>query len=264
VRLRLASCLVAAFTCIASGPIGVRDARAQQGAAVAQAAGPIPRTADGKPDLSGVWTPRGPGNDVELKILAQLESLYTPAAVKAMGDMGEVDDPLLRCVPYGVPRSNASSPWPFQIVQHPGVVVVLTEYYHAFRIIPYSDGLRHAEAIIPTYFGDSVGRWDGDTLVVDVVALNDKTWLADGRDHPTPASKGRWPHSDALHVVERWRASDANTIEYDATVDDPKMLSGPWTTPKITARRSPELKIGEGICSDTTTYSLAVSGRPKP
>ena len=239
-------------------------AAGQAAAAAPKPGGPVLRAPDGKPDLSGVWTPRGPGGAIERKILAQLESLYTPAAVKAMGDLGEVDDPLLRCFPYGVPRSMASSPWPFQIVQRPGIVVMLMEYYHSFRLIPYGDGLTHGDDIIPTYFGDSVGRWDGDTLVVDVVMLNDKTWLADGRDRPTPTSKGRWPHSDALHVTERFRAVDADTIEYEAVVEDQVMLSGPWTTPKITATRTPVLKIGEGMCFDTTTYSLAVSGKEKP
>src|SRR6266850_1107405 len=157
--------------------------------------------------------------------------------------------------------SNASSPWPFQIVQHPGYVVVLTEYYHGFRIIPYGDGLKHSPDIIPTYFGDSIARWEGDTLVVDVTGLNAETWLADGRDKPTPTSKGRWPHSDALHVTERWRAVDADTIQYQAVVEDPKMLTGPWTTPLITARRTPVQKIGEGICSDSFTYTLAASGK---
>jgi hypothetical protein len=222
---------------------------------------PIPRTPDGKPDLTGVWTPRGPGGEAERKILARLESLYKPDAVKAMGDMGETDDPLLRCMPYGVPRHVASSPWPFQIVQRPGMVVVLTEYYHAWRLITYGDGVKHGDDIIPTYFGDSIARWDGDTLVVDVRGFNDKTWLADGRDKPTPNSKGRWPHSDALHVIERWRPIDGDTIEYEAVVEDPKMLSGPWTTPKITARRTPVARIGEGMCFDTTTYSLTESGR---
>jgi hypothetical protein len=107
------------------------------------------------------------------------------------------------------------------------MMVVLTEYYHGFRLIPYGEGLKHSEDIIPTYFGDSISRWDGDTLVVDVTGFNDKTWLADGRDHPTPQSKGRWPHSDALHVVERWRALDSDTIEYEATCRGPEDAVGP-------------------------------------
>ncbi len=247
---RLASAIIAAVVVVVVLPI--------------EAAAQVQRLPDGKPDLTGVWTPRGPGNALERDALAKLEDLYTPAALKEIGGLSEEDDPLLRCVPYGVPRSTASSPWPFQIVQHAGYVVVLTEYYHSFRIIPYGDGLKHSPDIIPTYFGDSVARWDGDTLVVDVTGLNNETWLADGRDKPRPTSKGRWPHSDALHVIERWRVIDADTIQYQAVVEDPKMLSGPWTTPLITAKRTPGVqKIGEGICSDSFTLTLAASGRKK-
>jgi hypothetical protein len=153
-----------------------------------------------------------------------------------------------------------SSPWPFQIVHRPDMMVVLTEYYHAFRLIP-TDGSPHPADALPTYFGDSAGRWDSDTLVVDVAGFNGKTWLADARDKPTPASRGVWLHSDALHVVERWRMVDAGTLEYQAVVEDPKMLSGRWTTPKVTLKRQPFKKIGEGMCFDTTTYDLTQSGR---
>src|SRR5215470_18746395 len=116
---------IAALACLALLTIHVGDAHAQNPPTATKPAGPIVRGPDGKPDLTGVWTPRGPGNAVEMRILGELERLYKPEAVKAMGEMGETDDPLLRCVPYGVPRSTASSPWPFQIVQHPGMMVVL-------------------------------------------------------------------------------------------------------------------------------------------
>ena len=231
---------------------------ARQTAAVSKPAGPPPRLPDGKPDMTGVWAPGGFGGETGL---AELEKLYTPAARAQIQRLGEADDPLLRCLPYGVPRSTVSSPWPFQIVQRTGMTVVLTEYYHAFRLIP-TDGSPHPEDLLPTYFGDSVGRWDGDTLAVDVVGFNGKTWLADARDRPTPSSRGVWLHSDALHVVERWRLADADTLEYQAVVEDPKMLSGPWTTPKVTLRRQPFKKIGEGMCFDTTTYDLTQGARP--
>src|SRR4029079_15166326 len=183
---RTASSAIAGVACLALLTTYARDACAQTPSPATKPAGPIVRGPDGKPDLTGVWTPRGPGNAIEMRILGELERLYKPEPVKAMGELGETDDPLLRCVPYGVPRSTASSPWPFQIVQHPGMMVVLTEYYHGFRLIPYGEGLKHAEDIIPTYFGDSVARWDGDTLVVDVAGFNDKTRLGDGRAHPPP------------------------------------------------------------------------------
>ncbi|MBI2185815.1 MAG: hypothetical protein HYU37_01685 [Acidobacteria bacterium] len=195
-----------------------------------QASESIPRLPDGKPDLA--------------EARAQQAKLV------------EADDPLFRCMPYGVPRSILSSPWPFQIVHRQGMMVVLTEYYHAFRLIP-TDGSPHPPDVLPTYFGDSIGRWDGDTLVVDIVGFNDKTWLADARDRPTPTSTGIWLHSDALHVTERWRLADADTLEYQATVEDPKMLTRPWTSPVKTVKRQPFGKIGEGMCFDTTTYALA-------
>jgi len=217
----------------------------------AKPAGPALRLADGKPDMTGVWAPAGGGGDG----LAELEKLYTPAARAKMKGLGEPDDPLYRCLPYGVPRAIVSSPWPFQIVQRAGMMVVLTEYYHAFRLIP-TDGSPHPVDVLPSYFGDSTGRWEGDTLVVDIVGFNGKTWLADARDRPTPTSKGVWLHSDAMRVVERWRMIDADTIEYQAVVEDPQMLSGPWTTPRKTLRRQPFSKIGEGMCFDTTTYDL--------
>jgi hypothetical protein len=224
---------------------------APQSPPAAKPAGPAPRLADGKPDLTGVWTPAGGGGDG----LAELEKLYTPAARAKMKGLGEPDDPLYRCLPYGVPRAVVSSPWPFQIVQRAGMMVVLTEYYHAFRLIP-TDGSPHPVDVLPSYFGDSTGRWEGDTLVVDIVGFNGKTWLADARDRPTPTSNGVWLHSDAMRVVERWRMIDADTIEYQAVVEDPQMLSAPWTTPRKTLRRQPFKKIGEGMCFDTTTYDL--------
>lgn len=232
------------------------QAAQQQNTGAPKAAGPVPRLADGKPDMTGVWAPAPGGGDG----LAELEKLYNQKAQARIQQLGEADDPLLRCLPYGVPRAVVSSPWPFQIVQRQGMMVVLTEYYHAFRLIP-TDGSPHAADVLPTYFGDSAGRWDGDTLIVDVAGFNDKTWLADARDRPTPTSRGVWLHSDAMSVVERWRMLDADTLTYQAIVTDPQVLTAPWTTPTRTLRRQPFKKIGEGMCFDTTTYDLAQGGQ---
>jgi len=199
----------------------------------------VPRLSDGKPDMTGVFTPRGPGGQIEREALAKLEGLYTPAAVKEMGDLAEPDDPLLRCVPYGVPRSTASSPWPFQIIQHPGYVVVLTEYYHSFRIIPYGDGLTHSPDIIPTYFGDSVARWDGDTLVVDVTGFNDKTWLT---------GAGTF-HSEDLHITERSTRVDKDQINYEVTMEDPGVLTKPWTL-RSTLMLREGTRLQEYVCAE--------------
>lgn len=219
--------------------------------AVAEVATGIPRAPDGKPDLTGVWL----GASTNDYNHGELLPLYQPWARKQMDALSEKDDPTLRCMPYSYPRA-ITTPHPIQIVQHhnPGVVVVLTETLHSFRVIP-TDGRPHpADVMYPTYQGDSVGRWDGDTLVVDVVGFNDKTWLVDGREEPSG-----WVHSDALHVVERWRLVDANTLEYVATVEDPKVLTGPWTQTPMRVKRAPFNKVFEAACLDTTTYSLAAA-----
>lgn len=238
---------------IVTGVSASEAAQQNRASEVTQASGPLPRMSDGKPDLTGVW---GEGRSQgEREALAVLESLYTSAARAKMQEFSEVDDPLFRCLPYGVPRSILSSPWPYEIVQRPAMMVVLTEYYHAFRLVT-TDGSPHPQDALPSYFGDSAGRWEGDTLVVDIVAFNDKTWLADARDKPTPTSRGTWLHSDALHVVERWRLVGADALEYQAIVEDPQMLTRPWTSPVVTFKRQPFAKIGEGMCFDTTTYDL--------
>ena len=248
---------VAAALAMLIGTTACGDRPSEQAAtdtpAQAQPAGSIPRLPDGKPDMTGVWGQDGFGGDYGL---ADLEAAYTPEARAQQEKLGEADDPLFRCLPYGVPRVMLASPWPFQIVHRPGMMVVLTEYYHAYRLIP-TDGGPHAPDVLPTYFGDSAARWEGDTLVVDVIGFNGKTWLGDARDRPTPASRGVWIHSDAMHVVERWRLVDADTLEYRVVVEDPKMLTKPWTPPVITKKRQPFQKIGEGMCTDTTTYDLA-------
>jgi hypothetical protein len=255
----LGGSVVVSLLCTATVLAGDREDQRGSGAGPtsAPAAGAAPRLSNGRPDMTGVWGPAGEFGEREG--LVALEKLYTPEARARMRGLSESDDPLFRCLPYGVPRSILSSPWPFQIVQTPNVTVVLTEYYHAFRVIP-TDGVPRPADVLPSYFGDSVARWDGDTLVVDIVGFNDKTWLADARDRPTPTSTGIWLHSDALHIVERWRMVDAQTLEYQAVVEDSQMLTGPWTSPKRTFTRQPFNKIGEGMCFDTTTYDLTRSG----
>jgi hypothetical protein len=225
----------------------------------AQLPGAVPHMADGKPDLSGVWW--SGGVSVKQNTLAALERLYKPEARAIMNKLTEDDDPTLRCIPYGYPRAmTLPSNQQFQIVHKPGLVVILNEYFHSFRVIP-TDGATHPADIFPTYLGDSVGRWDGDTLVVDVTGFNGQIWLADGADKPNPTSTGGWFTSDALHVVERWRRVDADTLEYRATVEDSNVLTGPWTTPVIRVKRAPDAKIREAMCLDTTTYGLTQKGR---
>ena len=217
--------------------LAVRAAAQQRG---------VPRTSwDGKPDLTGVW--RGATLNARAYGLAELERLYQPSAKEKMKALTEKDDPINRCVVYGFPRRMATS-FPIQIVQAVGAMVLFDNRPHIYRYIP-TDGRSHTEDLFPSYQGDSVGRWEEDTLVVDITTLNGRVWLAGVQDHPTPAGIGGWITSDASHLVERWRLLDANTLEYQATVEDPKVLTGPWTTPKIVLKRAPVRKLEpEGHC----------------
>lgn len=206
---------------------------------------PIPRTSwDKKPDLTGVW--QGAKLDARAYGLAELEKFYRPEARARMKALTPKDDPVRHCMPYGYPRVVATG-MPFQIVQSVGVLIVLNSHPHLYRHIP-TDGRSHTEDIFPSYQGDSVGRWEGDTLVVDVMTMNGKIWLAAAEDRPTPGGAGGWITSEELHVVERWRLVDANTLEYQAVIEDPQVLTGPWTTPRIALKRAPIRTIDEGHC----------------
>ena len=195
--------------------------------------GPTPRLPNGKPDLgnaTGVWSPRpihdiaGAGGDPNQKtkmVETVVDVPFQPWAKKVyeerIGNWWK-EDPEGLCLPPGVPRMM-TTPFPFQIYQLPDRVLFIYEGgAHIWRIV-YTDGRPHPKDPNPTYLGDSVGHWEGDTLVVDVVALNDRTWL-DAAGHP---------HTDALHVIERYTRTDSLTLRYESTIDDPKTYTKPWT-----------------------------------
>jgi hypothetical protein len=173
------------------------------------------------PDLSGIWLERQNAItfsrvDPPLQPWAEakfrtVKPGYGPRASP------NSQDPILNCYPPGLPRIMLI-PFPMQIVQIQGEVLMLFEYDHFVRHI-YIDRREHPKDLDLTWMGDSIGRWDGDTLVVDTIGLNDKSWL-DQVGHP---------HSDALHIVERIRRVDHDTLEDDLTIDDPKVYTRPWT-----------------------------------
>lgn len=196
---------------------------------------PVPKAADGKPDLTGVWQAgsnrigtwedaNGGGGPAEISPNAlpptREQAPYQAwAAQKVLDSFNRrgIDDPMARCLPPGTPRTTTMGLFPMQIVQTPTQVVMLFEVFHLFRVIPIN--ATHPDDAEPTYMGDSVAKWDGDTLVVDVNNFNDETWLA---------GTGTF-HSDQLHVVERFKRADYNTIQYSVTMEDPKVLTKPWT-----------------------------------
>ena len=130
-----------------------------------------------------------------------------------------------------------------EIMQTPGRVVMLYEYDHFVREI-YTDGRQHPKDLNSTWMGDSIGKWEGDTLVVDSVGFNDKTWL-DNDGHP---------HTDELHVVERVHRTSHDTLTIDVTIDDPKAYTKPWGGHMIFELK-PDWNLGEMVCEDNITFS---------
>jgi len=174
--------------------------------------GPAPRALDGKVDLTGVWIVSGsPNLPSDPAFLPEARKLYNER--KASGGKG---DPEKACLPNGVVRIE---PLPYKIVQTPKLVVLLSEgNVHSYRRF-FLDGRPHDTELEPnTWNGNSIGHWEGDTLVVDTTNFNDKTWL-DGTGKP---------HSEALHVVERYRRPDLDHLEIAYTLEDPMAFSKPY------------------------------------
>ena len=152
------------------------------------------------------------------------------------------DDPVLQqCFPPGTPRIYLQ-PFPMQIVQTPKEIFMIFEYDHTVRQI-FMDGREHPADVTPTYMGHSIGKWDGDTLVVDTVGFNEKTWLdRDGHQH-----------SDQLHVVERFHRVNLDNMQIDITMEDPKALAKPWVS-HIDFQLKPDWDIMELACTDNVDF----------
>ena len=197
---------------------------------------PVPRTAWGKADLSGLWNKRPYGGT---NMAAGIQPLpFTPEGLKAYNDVWNHVDPTSRCILPGVPRVN-NSPYPMQIVHLPDKVIMLYEYMHNFRVI-YTDGRSHPKEYLPQLMGHSVGRWEGDTLAIETLGLTDRTWLDDHGNR----------HSDAMKVTERWTRISSNQIRYEATIDDPKFYTKPWTNGWIMPLANPSWELAEYACTD--------------
>jgi len=219
---------------------------------------PPPRTADGKPDMSGLWVATGALLLFEGEEAFAAARAADAAAGRPPGNSGEtppykpeaeaqrqyflsrrgIDDPMAQCLLTGVPRINFR-PLPFEIVQLPDRVIMLYEIHHAFRIIP-TDGRGPPEDAEPSYLGESVGHWEGDTFVVDVSSFNTQTWLT---------GVGTI-HTEDLKVTERWTRDSYDTIRYEVTMVDPAVFTKPWTL-RETFRLRPDERIREYECIES-------------
>jgi hypothetical protein len=203
--------------------------------------GPAPRLPDGKPDLFDVaWLASG-GN------FREHDNLMLPAAKELMSKRDVTQDPHNFCMPDVVPRTT---PFPFRFVANythkapTHLFMVYEGSIHSFRQI-FMDGRKHPPELDPTWYGHSIGWWEGDTLVIDTVGFNDKAWY-DGRGTP---------HSERLHTVERITRLDLGRLQIRVTIDDPGTYSKPFdVTINATTTIGDEIK--EYICQEGNQYGI--------
>jgi len=222
---------------------------------------PVPRATDGKPDMTGIYQPasnrRGTWEEANADGLAGNPFAATPpggpvrraarepapyqdwAAKKVLESFNRraIDDPTAFCLKPGVPRVTSVGLFPMEIVQTPKTIVMLYEYMNSQRTIPMN--VKHPDDLEPSFMGDSVGHWEGDTLVVDVTGFNDKTWLI---------GAGTF-HTEALHVTERYSMADRDMINYEAIMEDSKVLTKPWVY-RTTIMRREGARLREYECEE--------------
>ena len=211
---------------------------------------PVPRTKwDGKPDFSGVFWPEATFTSPSVP----LESLYRPevrdyreggGAARGLIDWRGIDTPGYHCWPAS--PVEASVGMTLQLVSAPGHMLLINEGLGYFRIIPIvgENGQPPRRRGRPSFMGSSVGRWDGDTLVVEVTNFNGKPWLGPAR----PPNQLPQTSSDALRVTERWSRPDGQSLEYRVVVEDSEMLTAPWTGPAHRWGTVPYDQVLESLC----------------
>lgn len=229
-------CLILALVVAAFGAVASARAANQQ---------PVPAKASGSSsprDLSGVWFI----SEYHQNILPNEDPPFQPWAAalykkrdyeKAHADPERGPDPTPRCIPPGIPRTELQ-PFPWEIVMARDRVLMIFEYQSLVRQI-FTDGRGHPADLDPTYMGNAVGKWEGDTLIVDTVGFNGKIWLD---------PKGL-PSTDALHVTERIRRTSHDTLSVDYTIDDRKAYTKPWTVQKLYTLK-PDWQIKEYVCAE--------------
>ena len=225
-------CMASGLAAQESGSQPAQPAKSKQQAL--PPGGPAPRAADGHPDLSGVWfggTAGGftynPALRRQFDAKAEEAPQFQPSAAAKIKAMTQTDYELGRasvnCLPRGVPGMFLINPYPFQIVQTPGLFVQLDELNNNFRVV-HTDGRAHNPDPDPAFDGDEVAHWDGDTLVIDTISIDERTWN----------NFTGWFHSDQEHVIERVTRPSMNYLNVVVTIEDPKVLAKPWTsTPRV-------------------------------
>ena len=226
-----------------------------------EAEGPIPRLPDGHVDLTGPWVGGGSNADIEKDGgLKPGELPLLPWAKELRDRRKEQDEPYTACLPMSVPRVNPY-PWKFAMsYTNKGLthIYILHELMDAgaHRVV-YMDGRSHPDDLLPTWLGHSIGRWDGDTLVVDTVGFNDKFWF----------DRRGTPHTEQLHIIERYTRPNYGTLVNEVTLEDPGTLSRPVKLQFRARLMRPDPQTGVGdlmefICNEDNQYGSAGAFRP--
>jgi len=199
--------------------------------------------ADGKPDFTGVYNFGGGGGAGRGApgAAAPAGPELKPGKESYRVQRGPTEaGPLANCMPVAGPAAY-TVPYQFQLIQSKDYLIILHEYPNTHRIVPLN-GATHPVDPDPTWLGDSIGRWEGDTLVVDTVGYNTNTEL------------NGFKHSEALHIVERFKRPNADTLEYEATLEDPEVFVRPWTVARTFPLRPDLNKIDEFVCENNKEY----------
>jgi Carboxypeptidase regulatory-like domain len=191
---------------------------------------PVPRMADGRPDLSGVWLPQEDPYPEDPKLLE-----WAGKVMEERVDNWFIDLPSTHCLPGTLPIPSGAS-LTAKFVQTPDVIVILFEDVGGFRQV-FLDGRGHPDDPEPTWLGHSIGRWEGDTLVVDTVGLNDRGWTE------------FFPRTEQLHLVERYRRTDYGHLEATITYEDPGVFEAPFTRHTVWPL-APQLELMEYVCEN--------------
>jgi hypothetical protein len=254
VRLWALALIAAGVAAAQSAPPGAQ--KSGKKAAPAPSTKPAPRTADGHPDLSGYWknmpgtTPVGNlGKD-----LPGFKLPLTPAGEAALQhNLTATIDPESLCIIGGIPRHNGSG-LAFEVLQTSAKVAFLY-FYSYYRLIPIDPNRKHSEDPDPSFFGEELGHWDGDTLVVDSIGFKDeKVWIDENAN----------PHSDALHVVERWTRPDEGHIHVDTLIEDPKFYTRPFNYSRTWIAGQPGEELHEYSCSENNVDREHLGFGPGP
>jgi hypothetical protein len=202
---------------------------------------PMPHAADGKPDLSGIWRADSPRWNENLAPEGS-DAPMLPAAAELykqrMSTQGW-NRPETYCMPHGVPDAMTVAGLPFKILQMPGVTIVLFEEFHKYRQI-HTDGRQLPVNPNPAWYGYSIGRWEGDTFVIETAGFKEGSWL-DNNGHP---------HTDALRTTERFHRVNFGHMEVDVRIDDPKAYSRPWNSDKMRFTLMPDTELLEHLCEN--------------